>query len=76
MRSIVIVALAVVAPTASAWAQRASAPLDAATAGRFAALALACVQKEYPNKISHVLNSPDDIKAPHELTPAFYGCLM
>jgi len=37
-------------------------------------LALACVQKEYPNKIAHVLNSPDDIKAPHELTPAFYGC--
>ena len=74
MRSIVVLAMAAVAPTASAWAQRASAPLDAATAGRFAALALACVQKEYPNKISHVLNSPDDIKAPHELTPAFYGC--
>lgn len=49
-------------------------PLDAATAGRFARLALACVQKEYPNKIAHVLNSPADIKAPHELTPAFYGC--
>jgi len=74
MRFIVVVAMAAAAPTASAWAQRASAPLDAATAGRFAALALACVQKEYPNKISHVLNSPDDIKAPHELTPAFYGC--
>jgi Protein of unknown function (DUF2891) len=49
-------------------------PLDAATAGRFAALALACVQKEYPNKIAHVLNSPDDVKPPHVLTPAFYGC--
>ena len=48
--------------------------LDASTAGRFAALALACVQKEYPNKISHILNSPADVKAPHELTPAFYGC--
>src|SRR6185312_12842091 len=32
------------------------------------------VQKEYPNKISHILNSPADVKAPHELTPAFYGC--
>ena len=50
------------------------ATLDAAAAGRFAALALECVQKEYPNKIAHVLNSPDDVKAPHELTPAFYGC--
>jgi Protein of unknown function (DUF2891) len=49
-------------------------PLDAATAGRFAALALACVQKEYPNKVAHVLNSPADVKPPHELTPAFYGC--
>lgn len=48
--------------------------LDEATAGRFAALALACVQKEYPNKIAHVLNSPDDIKGPKALTPAFYGC--
>jgi hypothetical protein len=49
-------------------------PLDAAAAGRFAALALACAQKEYPNKIAHVLNSPADVKPPHELTPAFYGC--
>jgi hypothetical protein len=49
-------------------------PLNAATAGRFAALALACVQKEYPNKVAHVLNSPADVKPPHDLTPAFYGC--
>lgn len=48
--------------------------LDEATAGRFAALALACVQKEYPNKIAHVLNSPADVKGPRALTPAFYGC--
>jgi len=48
--------------------------LSQETAGRFAALALSCVQKEYPNKIAHVLNSPEDVKAPHELTPAFYGC--
>jgi hypothetical protein len=60
--------------SAPAWAQHAAAPLDAATAGRLAALALACVHKEYPNKLSHVLNSADDVKAPHELTPAFYGC--
>lgn len=52
----------------------APAALDAATAGRFARLALACVQLEYPNKIAHTLNGPEDVKAPHELTPAFYGC--
>jgi DUF2891 family protein len=55
-------------------AQQSAAPLDVQTAGRFAALALACVHQEYPNKIAHVLNSPGDVKAPHELTPAFYGC--
>jgi hypothetical protein len=48
--------------------------LDEAQAGRFADLALACVHKEYPNKIAHVLNSPADVQAPSELTPAFYGC--
>src|SRR5688500_19247980 len=57
-----------------AGAQQAAPTLTAPSAGRFAALALACVQKEYPNKIAHVLNSPADVKAPHELTPSFYGC--
>ncbi len=54
--------------------QAANAALTAATADKFARLALGCVAKEYPNKIAHVLNSPADIKAPHELTPAFFGC--
>lgn len=48
--------------------------LDAANAGKFASLALACVHREYPNKIAHVLNSGGDVKPPRELTPAFYGC--
>src|SRR5476651_294381 len=47
---------------------------DAAAAERFARFALACVDKEYPNKISHVLNSDADVAAPRKLTPAFYGC--
>jgi hypothetical protein len=47
---------------------------DAAAAKRFADLALACVHKEYPNKISHVLSSDADVKPPRELTPAFCGC--
>src|SRR2546428_9318949 len=41
---------------------------------RFARLALACVGKEYPNKISHVLSGDSDVKPPRELTPAFFGC--
>ncbi|MFI5142563.1 MAG: DUF2891 domain-containing protein [Thermoanaerobaculales bacterium] len=47
---------------------------DAKTAQRFANLALACVHKEYPNKISHVLGSDADVKPPRVLTPAFCGC--
>ncbi len=47
---------------------------DAAAAERFANLALACVGKEYPNKISHVLDSDADVAPPHQLTPAFCGC--
>ena len=41
---------------------------------RFARLALACVHREYPNKIAHTLASDADIAPPRELTPAFYGC--
>jgi hypothetical protein len=48
--------------------------LDPRAAERFANLALACVHKEYPNKIGHVLNSDKDVAPPRELTPAFYGC--
>ena len=43
-------------------------------AQRFARLALACVHKEYPNKLAHSLNSDDDVAPPRKLTPAFYGC--
>jgi len=45
-----------------------------AAAQRFASLALACVHKEYPNKISHSLLSDADVAPPRKLTPAFYGC--
>jgi hypothetical protein len=48
--------------------------LDATLAARFAELALECVHREFPNKIAHVLSSPEDVKRPSALTPAFYGC--
>jgi len=47
---------------------------DVKVAERFANLALACVHKEYPNHISHTLNSDVDVAPPRKLTPAFYGC--
>jgi len=51
-----------------------STQFDAKAAERFAKLALACVHKEYPNKIAHVLNSDADVAPPRKLTPAFCGC--
>ncbi len=74
------VALATAAPAVAA--PSAPAPsggpgvtlLDEAAAGRFAALALACVHQEYPNKLSHVLASDADVRPPRDLTPAFFGC--
>jgi hypothetical protein len=48
--------------------------LDEPAAARFAQLALSCVRKEYPNKISHVLLGDADARPPRALTPAFYGC--
>ena len=57
-------------------AQGTTAPamFDIYAAERFSNLALACVHKEYPNKISHSLNSDADVAPPRKLTPAFYGC--
>ena len=52
----------------------AAATFDARAAERFANLALACAHKQYPNKISHSLNSDADVSPPRKLTPAFYGC--
>ena len=51
-----------------------AATMDVGAAEKFAALALGCVHREYPNKIGHVLNSDKDVRSPRELTPAFYGC--
>ena len=48
--------------------------LDAAAAGRFAALALHCAHMEYPNKISHTLGGDADVRPPRDLAPAFFGC--
>jgi hypothetical protein len=50
------------------------AVLDEALAGRLAQLALSCVHREYPNKISHVMMTDADARPARKLTPAFYGC--
>ena len=48
--------------------------LDTRQAAKFAALSIACVDREYPNKPGNVVDSDQTVKPPRELTPAFYGC--
>jgi hypothetical protein len=67
-------ALLLLVPIAALAEEATSPKFDAAAAERFAGLALACVAKEYPPHISHVLNSDADVAPPRKLTPAFYGC--
>src|SRR5882724_9916262 len=67
-------AVLLLTPSISVAATDAAPTFDDKAAERFAKLALACAGKQYPNKISHVLNSDSDVAAPRKLTPAFYGC--
>src|SRR6202050_1650932 len=68
------VSLILAANAASAQTSAMPSGFDINAAERFANLALACVHREYPNKLSHSLNSDADVAPPRKLTPAFYGC--
>jgi hypothetical protein len=70
-----ILALFVLSVTANAH-QPASgqSSLTQTQASHFAALAMKCVQKEFPNKLDHVNNDADDVRSPRAMHPAFYGC--
>ena len=47
--------------------------LTAETANRFAEIALGHVTKEFPHKLDHVLEGPEDALPPRELHPIFFG---
>ncbi len=49
--------------------------LTPAIASKFAKLALSHITREYPNLLSHVLNSADDVRSPRELHPIFFGSM-
>lgn len=70
MRSFVSIILCVMF-SLNTWAE---APAADTPYSRFADLALTCVHQEYPNKISHVMSSDEDVAPPRELTPVFFGC--
>jgi len=42
-------------------------------AAKFASVALGHVTREWPNKLDHVLEGPEDVKGPRDLHPIFYG---
>lgn len=48
--------------------------LTTAGASHLAQLALHCVTREYPNKLSHVMNDSSEVQSPLALHPVFYGC--
>ena len=43
------------------------------TAARFAEIALGHVRQEYPHKLDHVLDGPEDLLSPKALHPIFHG---
>lgn len=47
--------------------------LDAALAERLARVALGHVGQEWPQKLDHVLEGPEDLRRPSALHPAFHG---
>ena len=74
IQRIVFAACLILGP-AVADAQASALPaLDEARAAGFAKLALDCIEREYPNKISVEVRSDADVRPPRALTPAFYGC--
>jgi hypothetical protein len=42
-------------------------------AARFAEIALGHVRQEYPHKLDHVMDGPEDVLGPRQLHPIFYG---
>lgn len=48
--------------------------LNLAQANNLAQLPLACVNQEYPNKLSQTIAGKEDLAEPSTLHPAFYGC--
>ena len=47
--------------------------LDAALASRIAGIALGHVAREYPHKLDHVMEGPEDVLSPRALHPIFFG---
>lgn len=73
---VITLLLLLLAPTVALGSQMngAAKSLNEKQASHFAALALKCVAREFPNKPEHVINNASEVKSPKALHPAFYGC--
>ncbi len=47
--------------------------LDPVRSGAIVEMVLACIHREYPVHLVHLVRGPEDIRLPRELTPAFFG---
>jgi Protein of unknown function (DUF2891) len=75
MKTFVVVYLAILLlPTVVTAQMKTSESLTEKQASHFAALALKCVSREFPNKPEHVINNASEVSSPKVLHPAFYGC--
>jgi len=50
------------------------AQIEPELATRFSRLAMDCVHREFPNKVSRTMDSDAEVGPPRELFPVFYGC--
>jgi hypothetical protein len=65
--------LALVAALAVPTAFAQETPMTSEQAAGFVKLALAGIDREFPNKTGHVTTGADDLKSPREMHPVFYG---
>lgn len=59
-----------------AWAMHAARPLEHRSedfADHFVELVLGHIDREYPNKLDHVMNDAGEVRPPRDLHPIFYG---
>ena len=70
----ILIFLMLFSPTVALAQMKTSESLTEKQASHFAALALKCVSREFPNKPEHVINNASEVSSPKVLHPAFYGC--
>src|ERR1041385_2671316 len=74
MKTLFVYLTILLLPTIGNAQMKTSESLTEKQASHFAALALKCVTREFPNKPEHVINNASEVSSPKMLHPAFYGC--